>query len=675
MAKSQPSIDYMAKDYESFRQLMLDRLSSTLPAWQERHAPDLGVAIVEALAYVADYLSYYQDAVATEAYLGTARQRISVRRHARLLDYVLHEGCNARAWVHCCVAKKKQRRSSSKREQPVRLAPEDLIFVAAAPRVGAQLSLLSEKNLRALPGDSYEIFKPVGCKEIKLHVDHNEFVVVDPLEKNATAAKVQLKPGVVLEAGSVLILKATRPDAAGQSDPYLYHPVALAEGVSAAASETTETWIRWHFDDALPGYMANLEPIVALGNIVLVDHGQWVSDALSAASRPSVSSPANPIERRGGAGPLSRRGLTHRVPLAATVSSAAVLLNQNPRQAIPQILLEIDGKPWGHVRADLLESQPYDHHFCVEVDDDGRAWIRFGDDKGVGERPEVEASVDAVYRVGNGQVGNVPAGSINRLMIEDAKLSDRTRILADLERITVTNPIAAAGGKDPESAASARLIAPGEMRVHQQRAISAEDYAEFARNVTGVANAAATIAHEGARRVVRVAIDPKGWEVPSTAATAVDKAVWAALKQHVLERLEAVRRINHDVVVAAPIYIDLDIELELSILSGYMKDVVLGQVQGKLVGVKGARQKDSQEKTFFDVDFLTFGQSIYWSQIVACVHSIPGVASVRQCKFARQDTSTIGSQSQLIDKIEIGPYEIAARPSWNGNLIVRVEQP
>src|SRR6185295_7196447 len=49
--------------------------------------------------YVGDYLSYYQDAVATEAYLETARQRISVRRHAQLVDYHLHEGCNARAWL------------------------------------------------------------------------------------------------------------------------------------------------------------------------------------------------------------------------------------------------------------------------------------------------------------------------------------------------------------------------------------------------------------------------------------------------------------------------------------------------------------------------------------------------------------------------------------------------
>ena len=56
--------------------------------------------LVELLAYAADHLSYYQDAVATEAYLGTARRRVSVRRHARLLDYRIHEGCSARTFLH-----------------------------------------------------------------------------------------------------------------------------------------------------------------------------------------------------------------------------------------------------------------------------------------------------------------------------------------------------------------------------------------------------------------------------------------------------------------------------------------------------------------------------------------------------------------------------------------------
>jgi len=98
-ASPAPEINYLAKDYASFRQLFLDRLALDMPARTERHVPDLGIALVEALAYTADQLSYYQDAVATEAYLGTARKRISVRRHARLVDYRMHEGCNARAFV------------------------------------------------------------------------------------------------------------------------------------------------------------------------------------------------------------------------------------------------------------------------------------------------------------------------------------------------------------------------------------------------------------------------------------------------------------------------------------------------------------------------------------------------------------------------------------------------
>jgi len=94
-----PEIDYLAKDFTSFRQLMLDRLTMLIPQWKERSAADMGVMLVELLAYVADHLSYQQDVIATESYLSTARRRISVRRHVRLLDYFINEGCNARVWA------------------------------------------------------------------------------------------------------------------------------------------------------------------------------------------------------------------------------------------------------------------------------------------------------------------------------------------------------------------------------------------------------------------------------------------------------------------------------------------------------------------------------------------------------------------------------------------------
>src|SRR5713226_8224110 len=92
---NQPVIDYMAKDYASFRQALLDLIPTLKPSWTERHEADIGMALLELLAYTGDQLSYYQDAVSNELFLRTARQRISVRRLVRLIDYQMHDGASA----------------------------------------------------------------------------------------------------------------------------------------------------------------------------------------------------------------------------------------------------------------------------------------------------------------------------------------------------------------------------------------------------------------------------------------------------------------------------------------------------------------------------------------------------------------------------------------------------
>ena len=125
----EPEISYLAKDYSSFRQLLFDRLALIMPDWNERHGPDLGLTLVELLAYVGDYLSYYQDAVATEAYLDTARQRVSVRRHVRLVDYQLHEGNNARAWLTIATS------------DDLRIEPNSAFFIVGRDEAAIELSI------------------------------------------------------------------------------------------------------------------------------------------------------------------------------------------------------------------------------------------------------------------------------------------------------------------------------------------------------------------------------------------------------------------------------------------------------------------------------------------------------------------------------------------------------
>lgn len=147
--RSEPEINYLAKDYASFRQLILDRLSHIMPGWQERHVPDLGITLTEILAYTGDYLSYYQDAVATEAYLSTARQRISVHRHARLVDYPMHEGCNARAWVAVEI------------DSDQTFNPEEVYLITPYPGAPNPGTILVDDEVKKNPASSYEVFEPL----------------------------------------------------------------------------------------------------------------------------------------------------------------------------------------------------------------------------------------------------------------------------------------------------------------------------------------------------------------------------------------------------------------------------------------------------------------------------------------------------------------------------------
>ena len=71
----QPALDYLAKDYQSFRRMMLDLIPGRNPNWTERNPADVGIALVELFAYAGDYLSYFQDAVGTEAYLDSCQHR------------------------------------------------------------------------------------------------------------------------------------------------------------------------------------------------------------------------------------------------------------------------------------------------------------------------------------------------------------------------------------------------------------------------------------------------------------------------------------------------------------------------------------------------------------------------------------------------------------------------
>jgi baseplate J-like protein len=93
-----PVIDYMARDYNSLLRAMRDQIPHKLAQWRDfTNEADFGNVLLELFAHIGDILSYYQDRVANESFLGTARTRRSVIEHLRLIGYELGTAAPAAA--------------------------------------------------------------------------------------------------------------------------------------------------------------------------------------------------------------------------------------------------------------------------------------------------------------------------------------------------------------------------------------------------------------------------------------------------------------------------------------------------------------------------------------------------------------------------------------------------
>src|SRR5437762_13842853 len=100
----QPVIDYMARDYDSLLRAMRALIPQKLPEWTDfASEADFGNVLLELFAHMGDILSYYQDRVANESFLGTARARRSVIQHLRLIGYKLGTAAPAAASLRVTV--------------------------------------------------------------------------------------------------------------------------------------------------------------------------------------------------------------------------------------------------------------------------------------------------------------------------------------------------------------------------------------------------------------------------------------------------------------------------------------------------------------------------------------------------------------------------------------------
>lgn len=692
--RPEPSLSYLAKDYESFRTLILDRLALLTPDWTERHVPDVGLTLVELLAYVGDQLSYYQDAVATEAFLDTARQRISIRRHTRLVDYHLQEGTASRAWVYV--------------EVPAGdvVLPAGAAFVTAVPDVEDR-GTIARTELPAPGGARYESFEPLVAGDaptlrqahntIQFHTWGDSLCCLptgatsatlrdgpprpksDPVETSdgasppstgeAVAAEeartLQLGPGDILVFEEVLSPDTGNPADADPSHRHVVRLVSARPGFDELYDQPIVE-VEWREEDALPFPLciSALGPApaceildavsVARGNVVLVEHGRRVTETIGPVPDAPVTdqcdAPCRPAETTPQPTPFRARleagsPLAFSEPVAWTdgdrPAPAAWLVRQDGHAAVPVLSLTDDGHhaPPGtaHVweaRYDLLNSGPDDQHFVVEVDDDRRSLLRFGDDE-LGQRPAPGTRLAATYRVGGGRAGNVGAGAIAHLVVDQ---------LGEVRGLRPRNPLPAVGGMEPEPLSDARLMAPYAFRGVLERAVTAADYATLAGRLGGsqVQRAGATLRWTGSWFRADVALDLR-------ADAADDDEVVSA----VADGLGRYRRIGHDLTVAPARTVPILVALVVCVAPGALR----AHVHTDLLAVLGRGKTTSGRLGLFHPDNLTFGQSVQLSRIVATAMSVEGVDSVVVTRLERVGTGPAGEIDDGV--LPIGPFEIA----------------
>lgn len=92
-------IAYRTGDFASFRHALLRHLDgeTELDIWQPTAGSDLGLQVLDWWAYIADVLTFYNEQIANEDYLGTATLDASVRRLIGLLGYRPRPGIGATA--------------------------------------------------------------------------------------------------------------------------------------------------------------------------------------------------------------------------------------------------------------------------------------------------------------------------------------------------------------------------------------------------------------------------------------------------------------------------------------------------------------------------------------------------------------------------------------------------
>lgn len=622
-----PAIDLKTKDYRGFVQVVGDWLTAVHPQFGDRQPASFDQMLVEALCHQADLLSYYQDRVANEAFIDSARERHAMRQHGVLLGYQLDDGEAARTVLSFDVGGAGALPKGVVVDLKGAPGEAAIVFVTSASVTVDPAWNRGAMRLAAWPGASDAVV-PAGSRDLLLfgHAHH-----LAPSQRLALVYREEAQLVTLDEVVETML-------PGWVADP--------ADLPSNAVANVT----RIRFSPPTVGPItpwATTEGFAIAGNLVDAVHGQ---PRLAVAGPGAVPLGALQI-------PLTRRtatvapqsigaGPTRWLLRALRVPEGPVLFDRDAAgRLVPALSLSVSGEVWSRENT-LALSQAFDHHYVAESDAEGRIWLQFGDGvRGAAIAVNrldaltftVPDSIEIRYRIGHPTAGNCAAGSLNRIDIAATRLN--TGVDLTLAGIAaVTNVVAGRSGRLPEGLDHARFGIPDTLRHGPlRRAVTLADYAAAAASVDGVARAAA-VDLGGIFNSVAILVDPKGRRRPPPELVAAVEA-----------RIEGLRMAGREHRVLPPVYVPIELRLAVCPASAQMGQIVRERV------LQALRPGAETRPGFFHPDQLSFGQAIELGDVLAHVQSVPGVRSAKIFVFRRLGIAGVPPISAVLT---MGPTEV-----------------
>lgn len=609
------TIDYMAKDYASFRAALLDLIPRKIPQWKDKSEADIGIMLIELFSYIADELSYFQDRVANEAFLRTARARSSVSNYLSLIDYRIQNGLSANAFVE------------------VKVVKDSSAIIPA----GFQISTYPDRGEEGLGGreESAGIIIFETIEDQLVDARYNEIKEVEKESKknnknnsnsnlNAEnlSATLQGRFPELRKGRHILLFKRDKRTEIITKQEI----VKLAEDAEITEDDSNNTHITWEksTEYAEVEFRPDEETLFC-ANILRASHGRTIPSEILKHKDQEVSKFVFTLKE---------------APLTFISESSS---SSSPREPHSTLKVWVDGEPWEETDS-LLKCGPLDHKFAISVDEEGYATILFGDGK-FGSKPEKDGLIEAEYRVGSGSVGNVGKDKLKQFDIDNS-LSKYSHVSVQEVIDSVTNPFPATGGIDIEPMDDVKIAGPKSLK-ELERAVTLKDYEDLVKREfqNEITNASARFVYTGSWDTIFVSVDLKGQVQKDSS---VDHS---ELFDRIRKYLDRVKMIGYEVQIEEAKYVPIEIGITVYLRKYFDSKILRGRIRSSL-GNKEDNTIVDGSRGLFHPDNFTFGDPVYASKIYEVLKNVPEVKYGVITTFRKRHTEETNAEYNRMDIIK-----------------------